>query len=161
MPVFIAFLTLLGVTMTMQDDASIVARHDQVWFASQPDESDLDAWAQAGAGIVINSRTPEETAGLPFDLAAAVEARGMRYVEMPIGGAHGADPSLTTALTEILASQDGPVVRHCRSGTRSAHLYAAYLVSTDAAGEDPFTTMNWPGGRDTNLVRALLPPANE
>lgn len=161
MSVFIAFLSLLGVTMTMQDDASIVARHDQIWLASQPDEADLDAWAAAGALTVINSRTQQETAGLPFDLAAAVEARGMRYVEMPIGGAHGADPSLTTALAEILASQDGPVVMHCRSGTRSAHLYAAHLMATDAAGEDPFTTMNWPGGRDTSLVQALLPPDPE
>ncbi|GEM_PF-881664 len=161
MSLFIAFLSFLGVTMTLQDDAAIVARHDQIWLASQPDETDLDAWAAAGARTVINSRTPEETASLPFDLAAAVEARGMRYVEMPIGGAHGADPSLTSALTEILASQDGPVVMHCRSGTRSAHLYAAHLMSTDAAGEDPFDTMNWPGGRDANLVRALLPSADQ
>lgn len=147
--------------MTMQDDASIVARHDRIWLASQPDEADLDAWAAAGARTVINSRTPEETASLHFDLAAAVEARGMRYVEMPIGGSHGTDPSLTSTLTEILASQDGPVVMHCRSGTRSAHLYAAHLMSTGTAGDDPFATMNWPGGRDADLVRALLPPTDQ
>ena len=147
--------------MTMQEDASIVARHDRIWLASQPDEADLDAWAAAGARTVINSRTPEETASLHFDLAAAVEARGMRYVEMPIGGSHGADPSLTSALTEILAAQDGPVVMHCRSGTRSAHLYAAHLMSTGTAGDDPFATMNWPGGRDADLVRALLPPTDQ
>ena len=161
MSVLLAFLSLLGVTMTLQDDAAIVARHENVWLASQPSQSDIEAWAAAGARTVINSRTPEETASLPFDLAAAVEARGMRYVEMPIGGPYGADPSLTSALAAILDSSEGPVVMHCRSGTRSAHLYAAHLIATDQAGDDPVDTMNWPGGRDANMVRALLPPPGE
>ncbi len=157
MSIFLAFLSLIGVTMTLQDDSAIVARHDTVWLASQPSEADLDAWAAAGARMVINSRTPEETASLPFDLPAAVETRGMRYVEMPIGGAHGADPALTTQLAALLEESDGPVVMHCRSGTRSAHLYAAHLIATGDAGDDPFDTMNWPGGRDRGMVRALLP----
>ncbi|WP_291844948.1 sulfur transferase domain-containing protein [Maricaulis sp.] len=144
--------------MTPPNDAAIVARHNSVWLASQPNEADLDAWAADGARIVINSRTHEETASLPFDMAAAVAARGMHYVEMPIGGSHGAGPALTRALGEILQADDGPVVMHCRSGTRSAHLYAAHLIATGQAGDDPFETMNWPGGRDPGMVRALLPP---
>ncbi|OLF80782.1 hypothetical protein AWH62_13750 [Maricaulis sp. W15] len=151
----------MGEIMTLQDEAAIVARHDNVWLASQPGEADLQAWAEAGARLVINSRTPEETASLPFDLAAAVAALGMRYVEMPIGGQYGADPAFTLALAGILDDSDGAVVMHCRSGTRSAHLYAAHLIATGKAGTDPFDTMGWPGGRDPGMVRALLPPVGE
>jgi len=161
MPLLIALLSMFGANMSQPESAALVSRHEEVWLASQPNEHDLDAWAAAGARTVINSRTPEETAGLPFDLAAAVEARGMRYVEMPIGGAYGADPAHTRALADILDAADGPVVMHCRSGTRSAHLYAAHLISSGQAGDDAFDTMEWPGGRDNNLVRSLLPPGQE
>ena len=153
----VSILSLFGVAMSDPASDSIVSRHDNVWLASQPSEADLDAWAGAGATLVINSRTPQETAGLNFDLRAAVEDRGMRYVELPIGGASGADPALTPQLTALLQSAEGPVVMHCRSGTRSAHLYAAHLMSLDPAETTPFDTMGWPGGRDMGMVRALTP----
>jgi uncharacterized protein (TIGR01244 family) len=144
--------------MIQSDTHSIVTRHDNVWIASQPDEADLDAWAASGAKVVINSRTPQETADLPFDLRQAVESRGMRYVEMPIGGSSGADYRHTQALAELLEDVDGPVVMHCRSGTRSSHIYAAHLMSQDPALSSPFDTMSWPGGRDMSLVQSLTPP---
>lgn len=155
--ILIAILLSLGVSMSANADNAIVTRHDNVWIAEQPDLADLDAWAAAGARVVINSRTPQETAALPFDLAAAVEERGMRYVEMPIGGAYGADPAYTQALADLLADTDGPVVMHCRSGTRSAHLYSAHLMSQDPELSTPFDTIDWPGGSDMNMVRALTP----
>jgi uncharacterized protein (TIGR01244 family) len=122
-----SILSLFGANMIQPDTHSIVTRHDNVWLASQPDEGDLDAWAADGAKTVINSRSPEETASLPFDLRQAVESRGMRYVEMPIGGTSGADHHHTQALAALLENADGPIVMHCRSGTRSAHLYAALI----------------------------------
>ena len=155
----ISLLSLFGVAMTDPVSHAIVARDGNIWLASQPSLPDLDGWAADGARLVINSRTPEETAGLPFNLRDAVESRGMRYAELPIGGAHGASPELTQELAALLADADGPVVMHCRSGTRSAHLYAAYLMSRDPALSDPFTAMHWPGGRDMGMVRALTPPA--
>ena len=153
----VSFLSLFGVAMSEPNSDSIVSRHGEVWLASQPSEADLDAWAAAGAGLVVNSRTPEETASLPFDMRAAAESRGMRYAELPIGGASGASPALTGELARLLAASDGPVVMHCRSGTRSAHLYAAYLIAGDRTLSTPFETMNWPGGRDMGMVRALTP----
>jgi len=153
----VSLLSLFGVAMSEPTSDSIVSRHGEVWLASQPSEADLDAWAAAGAVLVVNSRTPEETAALPFDMRAAVESRGMRYAELPIGGASGASPALTGELTDLLAASEGPVVMHCRSGTRSAHLYAAYLINQDPEMSTPFETMNWPGGRDMGMVRALTP----
>jgi len=143
----------------MQD--AIVARHDRVAIAAQPDLSALDAWAAAGVKLVVNSRTPEETAALPFDMRSSVEGRGMAYVELPIGGAHGADPALTTELSRLLDETAGDVVLHCRSGHRSAHLYAAHLVSRDPQSDDPFDVMGWPRGPEYALVRALIPTPSE
>ena len=157
----LSMLTMLGINMIDQDTHSIVIRHENVWIASQPSEADLDGWAEAGAKIVINSRSNQETQSLPFDLEAAVTSRGMRYIEMPIGGPHGADPAHTTALIEILANSDGPVVMHCRSGTRSSHIYAAYLMTMNSDETTPFDTMGWPGGRDMNMVSALTPTAQD
>ena len=143
--------------MDTDTSEALVSQHGRVFLASQPSQSDLMAWAEAGVSTVINSRTPEETADLPFDLKQAVESRGMVYVEMPIGGAYGASPIHTAELAAILDKAPGNVVLHCRTGTRSAHLYAAHLISVGQAGSNPFETMGWPGPADPSLVRALVP----
>lgn len=136
----------------------VVCRHGRIALASQPSEADLDRWAGESVGLVVNSRTPEEGAGLPFDMAEAVAARGMQYAELPIGGPWGASPELTVRLGALLESDtERKVVLHCRSGTRSAHLYAAWLIASGEAPDAPFDTMGWPGARDMAMVRALLP----
>ncbi len=150
-------LASLGLTMSQADTPATVVQHERVILAEQPGLEDLDAWAAAGVQAVVNSRTPEETAGLDFDMRAEVESRGMRYVELPIGGAYGANPEHTLALTQLLEELDGDIAMHCRSGTRSAHLYSAHLMSQDPSIENPFDVIGWTGGRDNGMVRALTP----
>ena len=83
----------------------------------------------------------------------------MRYETLPMGGSAGIDPDHVERLDILLRNNpDGTVVMHCRSGTRSAHLYAAWLMSRDADLTQPFDTIGWPGGRDMNMVRAFLAP---
>ena len=119
--------------MSSPSNDPVVCRHGHIALASQPREADLDSWAEDGVALVVNSRTPEETAALPFDLAGAVASRGMQYVELPIGGPWGASPELTARLGALLAANpDTGVVLHCE-------------------------TMGWPGSRDMALVQALLP----
>ena len=137
-----------------------VVRHDRIILAAQPDLAALDAWVENGAKALVNSRTPEETASLPFDLKAEAEARGLTYLELPIGGAYGASPALAGQLANLLASVEGEVVMHCKSGTRSAHLYGALLLSQDPSIANVFDHIGWPGGRDPNLVAALIPSAD-
>lgn len=136
----------------------VVCRHGRIALASQPLETDLDRWAEDGVGLVVNSRTPEESAGLPFGMAEAVAARGMQYAELPIGGPWGASPELTVRLGALLEADPArKVALHCRSGTRSAHLYAAWLIASGEEPDAPFDTMGWPGAREMAMVRALLP----
>ena len=144
---------------TSPDDI-IICRHDSVAFAPQPTEADLDAWAEQGVKLVINSRTPGELAGLPFDMPSAVESRGMSYLSLPLGGTYPATPALTVALGKALDETDGPVVMHCKSGMRSAHLYAAHLKSRDRSLAEPLDIIGWPGGRDAQVVAALTVPDN-
>lgn len=144
--------------MTSRPSDPVVCRHGRIALASQPDEADLDRWAADGVGLVVNSRTPDETADLPFDMARAVAERGMQYVELPIGGPCGASPDMTVRLGTLLqADPDRSVVLHCRSGTRSAHLYAAWLIASGETPVDPFEAMDWPGRGDMAMVQALLP----
>jgi uncharacterized protein (TIGR01244 family) len=156
-----SLLSIFGVSMTQPDMASITNTHENVSIAAQPSEADLDVWAANGTRVVVNTRSMQETAGLSFGMRAAVESRGMRYVEMPIGGPHGADPQHTIDLAALLADNDGPVVMHCRSGMRAAHLYGAHLISTDSRVADPFDTMSWTGPQSGDMLRALTPPASE
>lgn len=143
---------LLGGNMS-----SLVVSEGPVWFAGQPTAEEIRDWGGNGVVLIVNSRTPEEMAGLGFDEAEVSEQAGIRYVELPIGGSHGADPQLTLMLAQLLEEVDGIVVMHCRSGMRSAHLYAAYLRHKNPDLADPFAEFGWPLGRDMALVDALTP----
>ena len=54
--------------------------------AGQPSEADLAVVAESGTACVINMRTQDEMAEVEFDERAAVEALGMRYLNLPVSG---------------------------------------------------------------------------
>lgn len=138
----------------------IVTRHANIALARQPMPADLTAWAEAGVVHVVNNRTHPELDQLGFDMAASVAEAGMGYDHLPLGGPSGVNPEHTVRLGEVIAAAgDRPVVIHCLSGTRSAHLYAAHLIHTRPDAENPLEGLEWPGGLDMNLVNALLPKA--
>ena len=89
------------------------------------DRADIEALAAAGVRTIINNRPDAEDAG---QLSAAearsiAEARGIAYHHIPITAAtlSGAD---VEAFATALRDAPAPVVAHCRSGTRSALLWA-------------------------------------
>ncbi|MEM8711107.1 MAG: sulfur transferase domain-containing protein [Planctomycetota bacterium] len=73
--------------------------------AGQPTEADLARLAETGTGCVINMRTPDEMAEVEFDEAAAAEALGMRYVNLPVSG--------VDSLTDDLMGEARDVLRTC------------------------------------------------
>jgi len=105
-----------------------VVRDGQVLIAPQPLAADLEALGAKGVRRVINLRTPEEMATLGFDEAAFAESKGMGYTLLPVAGNAGFTPAALDAFSAAMASGDGDVLLHCASGTRAAHLYAAWLV---------------------------------
>jgi uncharacterized protein (TIGR01244 family) len=93
--------------------------------AGRLDRADIDALAGAGVRTIINNRPDEEDLGqLPAAEARRIaEAHGITYHHIPITTAtlSGAD---VTAFAAVLRNAPAPIIAHCRSGTRSALLWA-------------------------------------
>ena len=103
--------------------------------AGKLDRTDIEALAAAGVRTIINNRPDGEDPGqLPADEARHLaEAHGIAYHHIPFTAA-----TLTRAdvdaFAAVLASAEQPVVAHCRSGTRSALLWA---LARMREGADP------------------------
>ncbi len=140
LPVLAPLAALVGFAAAAAQDVSpaakVITTHDRVAIAAQPDVSDLDVWAADGATLVVNLRSREETDGLPFDESQAVIDRGMAYLDIPVGGADGVSSEAVSRLARALADHPGPVVLHCRSGMRAAHVYAAHLMASGELAPD-------------------------
>jgi len=93
--------------------------------AGRLDRADIDALARAGVRTIINNRPDGEDPGqLPAAEARRLaEAHGIAYHHIPITAA-----TLSRADVDVFAAAmrdaPGPVVAHCRSGTRSTLLWA-------------------------------------
>ena len=103
--------------------------------AGKIDRDDIDALAAAGVRTIVNNRPDDEDPGqLPAAEARRLaEAHGIAYHHIPVTAA-----SLSLADVEafaaVLGSAPQPVVAHCRSGTRSALLWA---LARMREGADP------------------------
>jgi uncharacterized protein (TIGR01244 family) len=100
------------------------------------DPADIDALAEAGARTIINNRPDGEDPGqLPAAEARRLaEARGLAYHHIPITAASLSRADVD-AFAAALNSAPRPIVAHCRSGTRSALLWALARLRE---GADPF-----------------------
>lgn len=86
------------------------------------DVGDIQA---AGYRVVICNRPDGEDAGQPpaSEIAAACRAAGLEFHHLPIKGAD-LPPEVVDALRNVLDHAGGPVFAYCRSGQRSAYLWA-------------------------------------
>jgi uncharacterized protein (TIGR01244 family) len=93
--------------------------------AGRLDRADIDALAEAGVRTIINNRPDGEDQGqLPAAEARRIaEAHGIAYHHIPITAATLSRADVD-AFAAVLHNAPGPVVAHCRSGTRSALLWA-------------------------------------
>jgi sulfide:quinone oxidoreductase len=104
--------------------------------AGRLDRADIEALAREGVKTLVNNRPDGEESR---QLAAAearrlAESLGLAYHHIPMTAA-----SLTRADVEafakVLREAPGPIVAHCRSGTRSTLLWALVRLRE---GRDPF-----------------------
>jgi uncharacterized protein (TIGR01244 family) len=105
--------------------------------AGSLDRADIDALAGAGVRTIINNRPDGEDPGqLPADEARSLaEAHGIGYHHIPITAATLSRADVD-AFAATLRSAPAPVVAHCRSGTRSALLWA---LTRMREGADPIS----------------------
>jgi len=108
--------------------------------AGRLDRADIDALARAGVRTIVNNRPDGEDPGqLPAAEAKELAAEhGIAYHHIPITAA-----TLTRgdvdAFAATLRDAAQPVVAHCRSGTRSALLWA---LTRMREGADPLALIS-------------------
>ena len=92
--------------------------------AAQPELSEFPAIAQDGYALVINNRPDGEDPTQPGTEAEA-EAAGqhkLAYLHLPVGGAPLTEADIR-AFQNAVETASGPVLAHCRSGTRSLNVW--------------------------------------
>lgn len=108
---------------------------DQISVAGQIDASDLARAAAQGFVAVVNNRPDGETYDQPSErvLAEAAAAAGLSYTAIPVDHS-GFTMAQVEAMAAVLDAATGPVLAWCRSGTRSANLWA---LAEAKRGGDP------------------------
>jgi uncharacterized protein (TIGR01244 family) len=96
---------------------------------------DIEALAASGVKTIINNRPDGEDPGqLPAGEAAKLCAeRGIAYIHIPFVNAT-LTAAQVAAFAQALKNATGPVVAHCRSGTRSTMIWALTRLKE---GADP------------------------
>lgn len=86
--------------------------------------SDMAAAVERGVTMIVNNRPDGEEPGQPAaaEIEAAAKAAGLDYAHIPVGLEFSGDK--VAALSAALAEAEGLALLSCRSGTRSAYLWA-------------------------------------
>ncbi len=107
--------------------------NDRISVSEQIIPADVPAIVAAGFRTVINNRPDGEAVDQPSRAAVrtAVEAAGLNFIDIPFtsGRQTRADVDAFGAAVE---TSEGPILAYCRSGTRSASIWA---MSRAAASE--------------------------
>jgi uncharacterized protein (TIGR01244 family) len=101
------------------------AGNGKYYFSGQPGEADLATFAHLGVKTILNIRTEGEISGLDFDERAAVEAAGMRYVNIPMGREMLSNADLNRIFDEL---DKGEVLLHCASSNRVGGIWGMYQL---------------------------------
>lgn len=98
---------------------------ETVTVASQPDLSDFRGIAAEGYVALVNNRPDGEDPTQPGSEAeeAAAEEAGLAYSHIPMGAGPLGEAEVRH-FQAVVKGAGGPVLVHCRSGTRSANLWA-------------------------------------
>ena len=123
--------------------------------AGQLDTADLPAVAAQGFRTIVNNRPDAEEAGQPTSDALAAEARrlGLAYRHVPV--VPGPVPNeRVRALAQSLEELPGPVLAFCRSGRRSATLWA--LAKARQGDPDAILAVARAAGHDLEALRPRL-----
>ena len=107
---------------------------DRVCVAGQIRPEDIEVLKAGGVTMIVNNRPDGEEPGQPpsAEVEAAARAAGLDYRHIPVAG--GLSEGQVQAMTEALEAAEGQVVAFCKSGTRSAYLWA---LARGQAGEAP------------------------
>lgn len=111
---------------------------EQLYTGGQPSLSDLDKLKAAGVTTVVSLRGADEQP--PFDEKKEVEARGMRFVSIPVAGKSDVSFDNAKQLQAVLSDSDGKTLVHCASSNRVGALVALNAVAEGKSLEQAIET---------------------
>lgn len=125
--------------------------------APQISEDDIAEAARLGYRTIINNRPDGEEPGqLTAARAAEVAAlHGLDYRHIPVN-AQTMGPAVWRDFATALRDAPHPVLAHCRSGTRSTHLWAFQAAEGDALSLDEIVEHGARAGYDLEPLRPML-----
>ncbi|CFX33784.1 conserved protein of unknown function [Candidatus Filomicrobium marinum] len=105
--------------------------------AGELSDADFEEAAASGFKAIINNRPDGEAPGQPTAASqkAIAEKHGLQYVHIPVNQANIFSDSVVGAMADTLAKLDGPILAHCKSGMRSAIVWAAASARTRPVAE--------------------------
>jgi tyrosine-protein phosphatase SIW14 len=105
--------------------------NDSLYRGGQPTANGFNTLAALGVKTVIDLREPGEHSERQEQ--ALVEAKGMRYVSVPLKGMSAPPgPEVAQVLAVLNDPSAGPVFIHCRRGAdRTGTIIACYRISHD------------------------------
>ncbi|MGB3738685.1 MAG: TIGR01244 family sulfur transferase [Pontixanthobacter sp.] len=119
-------------------------------------EADVAEAKAQGVTAIINNRpdgeSPDQTPG--DVIAAAAREHGLDYRAIPVTQAGVAHPQID-AMADAIDAAEGTVLAYCRSGTRSAFLWA---LARAKAGDSPESLMQAANeaGYDLTPIRPMM-----
>jgi uncharacterized protein (TIGR01244 family) len=131
--------------------------NDKISVAKQPEIEAFAELAADGFKAVINNRPDGEDAQQPGSAAekqAAADA-GLAYTHIPVTGATITEADIRT-FQAALANTDGPVLAHCKGGTRSLTLWVLGEVLDGRMRADEVRTFGEKRGFDLRGAEAWL-----
>jgi uncharacterized protein (TIGR01244 family) len=129
---------------------------DTILVSPQIGPGDLAEAAALGVRQVVNNRPDDEEPGQPdgATVAQAAASAGLAYAAIPVTHA-GFSHAQVDAMVAALENADGPVLAYCKSGTRSAYLWA---LARAKMGDHPAALIEKAAdaGYDLRPIRPML-----
>lgn len=122
---------------------------DKLYVAPQLTASDIRQARAKGFAAIINNRPDHEQFGQPTaaENRAAAESEGLGYSHIPVVQAQ-VDENQVRAFQKALSEAGGPVLAHCKTGTRAVTLYAIGEVLDGRMKKDEVAELGWSLGLD-------------
>ena len=123
----------------------------------QLSEADVAEAAKEGFRAIIDNRPDGEEGGQisAAEMEKLAADQGMAFAHIPVLSGNVDDQSVER-MADALASLDGPVLAYCRTGTRSATLWA--LTQSGTAEPDAILSIARDAGYDLTQIKPRLKP---
>ena len=130
---------------------------DRLSVHPQITEADIAEAAKLGFKTIINNRPDGEEPGQLASARAADVARanGLDYVYLPFTSAT-LTPDVVSAFGRALQEKAGPILAHCRSGTRCSQVWALSEAARGEIQTDEILSRAAEAGYDLEPMRMLL-----